>query len=127
MSLGSTLIRAFVTFFALSILIVFLVQPTRSIPTLYSVAVVLAVELLSWVLAKMAVNPGLLQTALRVFLISLFDAGFIVFILSPAGTAFTFDRTFLVVWAIEIAGFIVAGILTFQNKRAKRQTRSTRR
>ena len=112
MSLGRTFLRAFVVLAALAVFIVVFVQPTASLSPQYSILAVLVIELLAWVLARAAAPTGFLRTLIRVFILSLFTAAFIVYLLQPAGQ-FTFDSTFLIVFGIEVVGFLVARVVLF--------------
>ncbi len=115
MSLAKALLRAFFVLAALAVFIVIFVQPTASIPPQYSVLAVFVIELLAWFLARAATPTGFLRTLIRVFILSLFTAAFIVYILQPSAQ-FTFDSTFLIVFGIEVVGFLLAGVLTVDGK-----------
>jgi hypothetical protein len=117
LSLARAFLRAFFVLAALAIFIVVFIQPTGSIPPGYSVLAVLVIELLAWVLARIAIPTGFLRTLIRVFILSLFTAAFIVYVLQPA-TRLSFDSAFLIVFAIEVMGFLAAGVLTIRGKAA---------
>jgi hypothetical protein len=115
LSLTRAFLRAFFVFAALAVFIVFFIQPTASIPPEYSVLAVLVIELLAWILARVTAPAGLLRTLIRIFLLSLFTAAFIVYVLQSA-LQFSLDSAFLTVFAIEVVGFLAAGVLTVSEK-----------
>jgi hypothetical protein len=115
LSLTRTLLRAFFVLAALAVFIVIFVQPTASLPPEYSVLAVFIIELLAWVLARAAAPTGFLRTIIRVFILSLFTTAFIVYVLQPA-FQYSFDSAFLIIFGIEVVGFLVAGVLTLGGK-----------
>jgi len=111
---AKSFVRISLTFALLAVFIVFYVQPAGRVPPLVDFGVVLAIELVAYALQRAVAEkvPGFVSFLVRLIVVAFLTAFFIAVFLSPR---VGFDGTFIVIWGIEVTGFLVAD-LSFRAK-----------
>lgn len=107
----SAVLRTLFVALGMALLLVFALKPKVGLPSLYEIAVVVAIQVIAITGARFLVRDGPGNLLVKALISAFLFAALVVFVLQPS-IALGFDNTFLIVVGIEFGGMAAAGILT---------------